>query len=99
MDYPAQPQLKERIVRANLTEVPAERFRPILGWRPCLLNKMEHTFGPDPAWPPRGRYGTWWISSIACSPSPTRSGTPSATTGGRAGAYLKRTHLGKRAIW
>ena len=103
VDYPAQLQLKERIVRANLTEVPAERFRPILGMETPWFyrNKMEYTFGPDLTLGLHRR-GRYWdlVDILDCRlQSPLANEIRNAVRDyGRARAwepYLKRTHLGE----
>jgi len=103
VDYPAQLQLKERIVRANLTEVPTERFRPILGMETPWFyrNKMEYTFGPDLTLGLHRR-GRYWdlVDILDCRlQSPLANEIRNAVRDyARAHAwepYIKRTHLGE----
>ena len=103
VDYPAQIQLKERIVRANLTEVPASAPGRSWGWRPPGSSEQDgiHLRSGSHARPPsaRGAIGDLVdiLGLLAAIPfSPTRSETPFATTPGRMREpYIKRTHLGE----
>lgn len=101
--YPEQLRLKEEIVRAYLAQVPADRFRPILGmstpW--AYRNKMEYTFAEGPALGlhHRGRY--WHVLDIRdCRlQSPLANAIRNAVAAfARAHAWIpyhKRSHTGE----